>query len=292
MIEKLEFFIILSKEKHFGKAAQKLGITQPTLSAAIQSLEDQPGVLLVRRGTRYEELTLEGERILDWAKKICSDTKTMKEEMKILKKGLAGTLKIGIIPSIEPLLPQITNTFLKRNPNVKFEIYSKSSNEILNELIQFELDIGFTYIEENLIEKLMYIPIFSETYFLIIHKNLKIKYNKEINWNEIQNLNMCLLTKNMRNRRILDYNLSRQGINLEPKLEADSFLTLLSHVKTGEWASIFPYALKKLIETNEDIISIPITTPKITKSIGLITLKKEPNTPMVSAILNDLKKFR
>ena len=292
MIEKLEFFIILSKEKHFGKAAQKLGITQPTLSAAIQSLEDQLGVLLVRRGTRYEELTLEGERILDWAKKICSDTKTMKEEMKILKKGLDGTLKIGIIPSIEPLLPKITNNFLKRNPNVKFEIYSKSSNEILNELIQFELDIGFTYIEENLIEKLMYIPIFLETYFLIIHKNLKIRNNKEINWNEIQNLKICLLTKNMRKRRILDYNLSRQGIHLEPKLEADSFLTLLSHVNTGEWASIFPYALKKLIETNKDIISIPITTPKITKSIGLITLKKEPNTPMVSAILNDLKKFK
>ena len=48
----------------------------------------------------------------------------------------------------------------------------------------------------------------------------------------------------------------------------------------------------KLIETNKDIISIPITTPKITKSIGLITLKKEPNTPLVSALLNDLKKFK
>ena len=69
MIEKLEFFIVLSKEKHFGKAAQKIGITQPTLSAAIQSLEDNLGVLLIRRGTRYQELTVEGQRVLDWAKK-------------------------------------------------------------------------------------------------------------------------------------------------------------------------------------------------------------------------------
>ena len=291
MIEKLEFFIVLSKEKHFGKAAQKIGITQPTLSAAIQSLEDNLGVLLIRRGTRYQELTVEGQRVLDWAKKICSDTKIMKEEMKLLKKGLAGSLKIGIIPSVEPLLPQITNKFLKKNPNVNFEIYSKSSNEILNELIQFEIDVGFTYIEENKIEKLMYIPIFLESYFLITHKNLNIDKTKVLNWNEIKKLNICLLTKNMSKRRILDYNLSKQGIYLEPKLEADSLLTLLSHVNSGEWASIFPLALKKLVDTNKDIISIPISKPKITKSIGMITLKKEPNTPLVSAILNDIKKL-
>ena len=291
MIEKLEFFIVLSKEKHFGKAAQKIGITQPTLSAAIQSLEDQLGVLLIRRGTRYQELTTEGRRVLDWAKKICSDTKVMKEEMKLLKKGLAGSLKIGIIPSVEPLLPKITNSFLKKNPNVNFEIYSKSSNEILNELVQFELDIGFTYIEENMSEKLMYIPIFSESYFLIVHKDIKIDKKKVLNWNEIKKLNICLLTKNMRKRKILDYNLSKQGVYLKPKLEADSLLTLLSHVNSGEWASIFPYALKKLVDSNKDIISIPISKPKITKSIGMISLKKEPNTPLVSAILNDIKKF-
>ena len=82
MIDKLEMFIALAREEHFGRASESLGITQPTLSAGIKQLENQLGVQLVYRGSRYGGLTPEGARVLDWARQIVGDVRVMKQEMR------------------------------------------------------------------------------------------------------------------------------------------------------------------------------------------------------------------
>jgi len=73
VIDKLEYFIALAREQHFGKAAEACGVTQPTLSAGIKQLEEILGVLLVQRGSRFHSFTPEGERVLDWARRIVGD---------------------------------------------------------------------------------------------------------------------------------------------------------------------------------------------------------------------------
>ncbi|MEC9462732.1 MAG: LysR family transcriptional regulator, partial [Pseudomonadota bacterium] len=88
MIDKLEFFIALARQQHFGRAAEECGITQPTLSAAIRQLEEQLGVVLVVRGSRFLGLTPEGQRVLEWARRIVGDTRTMREEMRAARRGL------------------------------------------------------------------------------------------------------------------------------------------------------------------------------------------------------------
>ena len=70
MIEKLEMFIAVAREEHFGRAAASLGITQPSLSSGIKQLEDQLGVQLIFRGSRFGGLTPEGKTALDWARRI------------------------------------------------------------------------------------------------------------------------------------------------------------------------------------------------------------------------------
>ena len=77
MIDKLEFLLALARERHFGRAAETCGVTQPTLSAGIKQLEDELGVLLVQRGSRFRGFTPEGERVLDWARRIVGDTRAM-----------------------------------------------------------------------------------------------------------------------------------------------------------------------------------------------------------------------
>ena len=69
MIDKLEFFIALARAKHFGRAAEECGVSQPSLSAAVRQLEDQLGVVLVVRSARYQGLTPEGQRVLEWARR-------------------------------------------------------------------------------------------------------------------------------------------------------------------------------------------------------------------------------
>jgi DNA-binding transcriptional LysR family regulator len=73
VLDRLEFIIALAREKHFGKAAEACGVTQPTLSAGVKQLEQQMGVLLVNRGSRFRGFTPEGERVLEWARRIVSD---------------------------------------------------------------------------------------------------------------------------------------------------------------------------------------------------------------------------
>ena len=91
MIDKLEMFIALANERHFGRAAEAVGVTQPSLSSAIKQLEDQLGVQLVFRGARFQGLTPEGQRVLDWALRIVGDTRTMREEMKAIRSGVFST---------------------------------------------------------------------------------------------------------------------------------------------------------------------------------------------------------
>jgi DNA-binding transcriptional LysR family regulator len=91
MIDKLELLLALAREKHFGRAAQACGITQPALSSNLKSIEEQLGVRIVERGTRFLGLTPEGERVLDWARRIVSDMRAMRQEITTLKRGLIPT---------------------------------------------------------------------------------------------------------------------------------------------------------------------------------------------------------
>ena len=99
MIDKLDFILALARERHFGRAAEACGVTQPTLSAGVKQLEDQMGVLLVNRGSRFQGFTPEGQRVLDWARRIVGDTRAMREEINALRHGLTGQLRIAAIPT-------------------------------------------------------------------------------------------------------------------------------------------------------------------------------------------------
>src|SRR4029450_6699266 len=90
LIDKLEFLLSLSRERHFGRAAEACGVTQPTLSAGVKQIEEQMGGLLVNRGSRFRGFTPEGERVLDWARRIVGDTRAMRQEVNTLRHGLTG----------------------------------------------------------------------------------------------------------------------------------------------------------------------------------------------------------
>src|SRR4030081_2412822 len=99
LIDKLDFLLALARERHFGRAAETCGVTQPTLSAGIKQIEEQMGVRLVNRGSRFQSFTPEGEKVLEWARRIVGDTRAMREEINSLRHGLTGQLRIAAIPT-------------------------------------------------------------------------------------------------------------------------------------------------------------------------------------------------
>lgn len=167
MIDKLEFFIALAKEEHFGRAAEQLGITQPTLSAAVKQLEDQLGVMLVRRGSRFQGLTPEGEQVLAWARRIVGDARAMREEMRAARKGLSGRIRIAAIPTALAMVAKLTTPFREKHPGVTFSILSRTSIEVLSLLGNFDIDVGITYLDNEPLGRVTSVPLYSERYQLI-----------------------------------------------------------------------------------------------------------------------------
>ena len=91
MIDKLNFLLALARERHFGRAAESCGVTQPTLSAGVKQLEETLGILLVNRGSRFQSFTPEGDRVLDWARRIVGDSRAMRQEINTIRNGLNFT---------------------------------------------------------------------------------------------------------------------------------------------------------------------------------------------------------
>src|ERR1700704_6311414 len=95
LIDKLEFLIALARERHFGRAAEVCGVTQPTLSSGLKQLEETLNTLLVVRGSRFEGFPPEGEQALEWARRIVADSRAMRQDLDTLKRGLSGDIRIA-----------------------------------------------------------------------------------------------------------------------------------------------------------------------------------------------------
>lgn len=288
MIDKLEFFIALTKHQHFGKAAESCGITQPTLSSAIRQLEDQLGVVLVLRGSRYKGLTQEGQRVLEWSRRIVDDTRSMREEMRTARNGLSGHVRIATIPTASAMLHELTAPFIKKHPNVTLSVTACTSVEVLSKLENFDIDIGVTYLnDEPLSGKTISLPLYAERFQLIVKADSKLAQQEDITWAELGDIPLCLLTPDMQNRRIVNKHLDEAGVKIKPVLESDSMLVLFSHVMNGEWASIMPVNIANLMGFGDSIRGVPIKNPDAKHIVGVVAAKREPNTPNVSALLHE-----
>ena len=286
MIDKLEMFMVLAREQHFGHAAEECGVTQPTLSSALRQLEDHLGVVLVKRGSRYQGLTPEGERVLEWARHIVGSTRSMRDEMRAMRSGLTGQVQIAVILA---MVHELTTPFREKHPDVSFAILSRTSTEIQALLDNLQIDAGITYLDNEPLGRVTSIPLYRERYQLVTSNLDDLGDRKNITWHEAAQLPLCLLTPDMQNRRIIDQHLNAAGAKVSATLESDSMIALFTHVQTGNWASIMPEKMVDSFGMRDRVKSIPIIDPDASHTVGLITAKREPATPVVSALLKEAK---
>jgi len=291
MIDKLEFLIALAREKNFGKAAEQCGVTQPTFSAGIKQLEDTLGVMLVQRTSRFLGFTAEGERVLDWARTIVADTRAMRQEVRTLKQGLSGHLKIAAIPTALAMVSALTTPYRAKHPNVKFTILSRTSTDVLSMLENLEVDAGLTYIDNEPLGRMRAVPLYLEQYRLLTSADSPLGERDQVTWAEVGRIPLCLLTPDMQNRRIIDSLLHAAGALPEPTLESNSMIVLFSHVRTGRWASVMPEKLADTLGLTERLRSIPIIEPEAVHQIGLVVSPREPMPPLVSALVAEASHF-
>jgi DNA-binding transcriptional LysR family regulator len=289
MIDRLEFMIALAREGHFGRAAEACRVSQPTLSGGIKYLEDMFGVLLVQRGSRFHGFTPEGERVLEWARRIVGDTRAMRQDIDALKRGLVGHVKIAAIPTALAMTAMLTTPYRAKHPDVRFSIVSKTSIDVLRLLEDLEVDAGLTYLDNEPVGRVNSVPLYLEEYRLLTSPSGELGNRDSVTWAEVGKVPLCLLTPDMQNRRIIDSLLRSAGQEPSPTLESNSMIVLFAHVRTGKWASIMPAKLAETLGLTDNVRSIPIVEPAATHAVGLVVPHREPMTPLIAALVTEAR---
>ncbi|MBX6328792.1 MAG: LysR family transcriptional regulator [Pseudolabrys sp.] len=290
MLEKLEFLLALAREKHFGRAAEVCGVTQPTLSAGVKQIEDAFGVLLVNRGSRFRGFTAEGERVLEWARRIVGDARAMREEVLALKHGLAGRLRLAVVPTALPMVETLTTPLRARHPNVQFTVLTRTSAEVRHLLDNLEVDAGLTYLNNESPGRVTAVPLYRESYRLLVAADGPLGHREQVTWSDVAQVPLCLLTPDMQNRRIIDQYLRETGVEPTITLESDSMLVLYSHVRTGRWASVMPSRVAAMLGLTDVLRAIPIIGADTSHTIGLVAPAREPMIPLTAALVAEARR--
>jgi DNA-binding transcriptional LysR family regulator len=279
-IRQLDYLVTLAREKHFARAAEACHVSQPALSSAIRSLEKELGIMIVQRGRRFIGLTPEGERVLVWAQQTLSSLSHMREDASIAKSAVAGTLRIGAIPTTMTVAAFITAPCRAAYPNIRFSVSSLSTEAIAGELDKFELDLGLTYMDEKTIDGFESLHLFDERYVLLAGRNAPLE--QIVTWEQAGRLPLCLLTGKMRNRQIINAAFRRAGVQADVILETDSIFSLYAHVAEAGLYSVVPHSLLNFFDLTK-VQARPLL-PHFTRAIGLIARNQPALAPLTAAV--------
>jgi DNA-binding transcriptional LysR family regulator len=213
----------------------------------------------------------------------------MRQEVRTLREGLSGQLKIAVIPTALGIVSALTTPYRDKHPGVRFTVLSASSSEVLAMLDNLEIDAGITYLDNEPLGRVRTVPLCSERYRLLTTQGNPLGDRERVTWAEVGRIDLCLLTPDMQNRRIVERLIGAGGSAPAPILESNSVILLFDHVKSGRWPTILPEKLAKTMGAAPPLRSIPIAEPEAGYEIGLVAPQRDPVIPLVAALVSEAK---
>jgi DNA-binding transcriptional LysR family regulator len=286
-LKHLQYLVALAKERHFGRAANSLTISQSALSQAIQHLEKHfQTPIVLRHQSGFQGFTREGDAILNWARQALSDhDRLLNSNRDDSETELTGSLRIALSPVAMTITSLLTAPFAERYPGITITVLCKTMPEIERGLKDFQYDIGVTYLDGITLSGLRPYTLYDEAYYLLVPKDHYLGDRKSIDWSEAGSLPLCLLTPNLHNRIILDRIFAKVGVTPQAVIETNCSLGLFAHMRTGNWLTIVPHSYFYLLGDWVFIRSIPIVNPETTATIGLVIHERDPISPAVRAFV-------
>ncbi|MGD9810866.1 MAG: LysR family transcriptional regulator [Sphingobium sp.] len=281
----IEYFTALARERHFTRAAEACGVSQPTLSAGIVALEEALGKRLIQRERRFVGLTPEGQAMLPWAQRLLADHEALRQAVSGEGGQLTGEFRLGVIPAAIPAVGLFTARIRQAHPALCFSIRSMTSREIERSLADFELDAGLTYLSGETPAQLLTVPIYTERYGFATRRDGLFGGLSQIGWEQAAASPLCLLHTGMQNRRILDAWLASIGLSVEPEMIADSYATLLTLVESAGMNSILPDSFAAMLPVDGHVTILPFVKPAPPNRIGLVVFGREPVPSVARAAL-------
>lgn len=292
-IRQFRYLVAVAEECHFGRAAQRCNVTQPSLSSGIKQLELELGVpiFLRGRGQRFHGLTAEGERVASWSRGVLAYCDAMRKEVAMMQNDLTGNLRLGAMPSMSPVLPSVLQTFRDKYPGVRVNVQFIGNEEMKLGLNNFALDVALTYLDKAEMGRKNTLPIYTEQMSLLVPDRPEFQNRKTISWQEAAQLPLAMLGASMRERRFVDQIFASVGSAPKARVESESILHLMFQVQFTELCTIIPSHFIHAPGLHRGTRALNLVDPVVSQEVGLFWAEGEIVLPMANAFVSIVRKL-
>jgi LysR family hydrogen peroxide-inducible transcriptional activator len=286
----LRYLVALADERHFGKAAERCFVSQPTLSAQVRKLEEYLGVPLVERQPKRVALTPTGEKVVRRARVLLQEADAIVELARNDRDPLAGPLRLALIPTVGPyLLPHIAGRLRRELPRLKLMLYEYQTEPLLVKLRGGEIDVGVIALPV-LLDGLESAELYEEPFTLAVPASHALADHDRIKVDDLRGETLLLLEDGHCLRDQALEVCSRIRVNEAHDYRATSLETLRQMVAAGHGITLLPeLAAETPVGTARGLRIKPFARPAPSRTIGAVWRKSTTRTPAIEAIVEAVR---
>ena len=286
----LNYIIAVADTHHFGKAAERCFVSQPTLSGQIKKLEEELGIAIFERSKRSVEITPVGEEIVAHARQIMEQSDVIKQLAQAHQDPLAGPLRIGAIPTLSPyLMPLILAPLKKQHSKMKLILSEELTDILLERLINHEIDAALlaTPVEEPELESQ---PLFNEPFWVAYPRKHPFYTKDKITLRDLDQENLLLLAEgHCLARQAMDvcHIKEREDQGEMADLRAASLETLIQLVGAGFGVTLLPaLAMRGSWASGSGVVAQPLAIKDASRLVTLVYRQSFPRRAALEALAN------
>ena len=279
-LRQLQYVVAVADTLGFHRAAERCGVSQPTLSAQIQQLEGVLGLTLFERDRRRVLVTAAGEAVIAQARKVLLGVGDLLAAAGAARDPLAGTLRIGVIPTVAPyVLPEITPVLMAQFPKLRLVFREEKTADVVRALWSGELDAGLVARVPELGD-LAYADVREERFVVALPTTHPLARKKRIGLSDLEHEEVLLLDEGHCLRAQALALCSRAGAE-EAGLRATSLATLAQMVSAGQGITLLPELAVPVENRRGQLAVRPFTKPEPSRTLALVW---RPTSPLRTAL--------
>jgi LysR family hydrogen peroxide-inducible transcriptional activator len=285
----LRYFVALAETRHFGKAAERSFVSQPTLSAQIKKLENYLGVQLIERQPRKVTLTETGSKILPLARRIVQESDEIVSLARNEHDPLSGKLQVGLIPTIGPyLLPLVARKLRKQLPRLKVMLYEHQTQPLLEKLRAGDIDLGILALPVPL-DGLEARSLYDENFTLAVPTNSPLAKRSNVRIDDLKGETLLLLEDGHCLRDQALEVCSRIDVKESEDYRATSLETLRQMVAAGLGITLLPQlATRGPFGSGQGLTVKEFARPVPSRTVGAVWRKSTARTDAIKAVCDTI----
>jgi DNA-binding transcriptional LysR family regulator len=281
----LQAFVAIAERGSFRAAAAHLNLTQTALSHRIRKFEEGTGVQLLSRTTRHVALTAAGADLLPRARRLLDDMATAMGRLAALAQQEEPRLSFACLPTIAMVcLPPVVAAFAARYPDMALRVFDSSASEVADRVQAGDADFGVTVVAANRWD-LDLQPLVKEPFVLLCRRQDPLAQEAALNWADITRLPLIRISTETGNRVLIDDALGSRKEALNWRYEVQRVTTAVALVGSGVGYAVLPRLAVRLVEA-DGLATVPLATPAVTRTLGVVTRKGRALTPAAQHLLD------